>query len=53
MLVDDVLTPHDYHLFVPVALAYIGLTVVGGLVSFVDEYLTAWVGETIRDIPAD
>ena len=45
VLVDDVLTPHDYHLFVPVALAYIGLTVVGGLVSFVDEYLTAWVGE--------
>ncbi len=45
VLVDDVLTPHDYHLFVPVALAYIGLTVAGGLVSFVDEYLTAWVGE--------
>ncbi len=45
VLVDDVLTPHDYHLFVPVALAYIGLTVVGGLVGFVDEYLTAWVGE--------
>ena len=45
VLVDDVLTPHDYHLFVPVALAYVGLTVVGGVVSFVDEYLTAWVGE--------
>jgi ATP-binding cassette, subfamily B, bacterial len=45
VLVDDVLTPHDYHLFVPVALAYIGLTVAGGLASFADEYLTAWVGE--------
>jgi ATP-binding cassette, subfamily B, bacterial len=45
VLVDNVLTPHDYRLFVPVALAYLGLTVAGGLVGFVDEYLTAWVGE--------
>ncbi|MBV9919475.1 MAG: hypothetical protein JOY78_01275 [Pseudonocardia sp.] len=45
VLVDDVLTPHDYRLFAPVALAYLGLTVAGGLVGFVDEYLTAWVGE--------
>ena len=45
VLVDDVLTPHDYQLFLPIALAYVGFAVVGGLVSFVDEYLTAWVGE--------
>jgi ATP-binding cassette, subfamily B, bacterial len=45
VLVDDVLTPHDYQLFLPIALAYVAFAVVGGLVSFIDEYLTAWVGE--------
>ena len=51
VLVDDVLTPHDYHLFAPSSLAYIGLTGAGGLASFADEYLTAWVGRAIRHIP--
>ena len=45
VLVDDVLTPHDYQLFLPIALAYVAFAVIGGLVSFIDEYLTAWVGE--------
>ena len=45
ILVDDVITPHDYRLFLPVAAAYLGLTAVGGVVEFADEYLTAWVGE--------
>ncbi len=45
VLVDDVLTPHDYRLFVPVAIAYLAITIVSGLVGFADEYLTAWVGE--------
>jgi ATP-binding cassette subfamily B protein len=45
VLVDDVLTPHDYRLFLPVAAAYLAITAVGGLVGFADEYLTAWVGE--------
>ncbi|CCF84013.1 ABC transporter related [Nitrolancea hollandica Lb] len=45
VLIDDVLVPRNYGLFIWVAAAYFGLTVVGGLVSFGDDYLTAWVGE--------
>ncbi len=45
VLVDDVLTPHDYRLFIPIAGAYLGITVASGLLGFADEYLTAWVGE--------
>ncbi|NMH77893.1 ABC transporter ATP-binding protein [Pseudonocardia xinjiangensis] len=45
ILIDDVLQPHDFHLFPLVAGAYLGLTLVGGIVAFFDEYLAAWVGE--------
>ena len=31
VLVDDVLTPHDYQLFLPIALAYVAFAVIGGL----------------------
>jgi ABC-type multidrug transport system fused ATPase/permease subunit len=45
VLVDDVLTPHDFRLFLPVAALYLGITVAQGVVTWIDEYLTAWVGE--------
>src|SRR5215210_3546711 len=45
LVVDDVLVPRDFGPFVPLALAYIGLTLVGGLVDFLDDYLTTWTGE--------
>ena len=45
VLVDDVLTPHDFRLFLLVAALYLGITIVQGVVTWVDEYLTAWVGE--------
>src|SRR5215212_7324166 len=45
ILIDDVLTPHDFSLFPLVAAAYIGIAVLGGLLSFVDDYLCTWVGE--------
>ena len=45
VLVDDVLTPHDFRLFIPVAALYLAITIVQGVVTWVDEYLTAWVGE--------
>jgi ATP-binding cassette, subfamily B, bacterial len=45
VLVDDVLTPHDFRLFIPVAALYLGITVVQGVVTWIDEFLTAWVGE--------
>ena len=45
ILIDDVLTPRDFSLFPLVAAAYVGIAVVGGLLSFVDDYLCTWVGE--------
>jgi ATP-binding cassette subfamily B protein len=45
ILVDDVLTPRDYRAFAAVASAYIGLTILGGAVSFADRYLAVWIGE--------
>jgi ATP-binding cassette, subfamily B, bacterial len=45
VLVDDVLTPHDFHPFLLVAVLYLGITVVQGTITWFDEYLTAWVGE--------
>jgi ATP-binding cassette subfamily B protein/subfamily B ATP-binding cassette protein MsbA len=45
VLVDDVLTPQDFSLFPIVAALYLTLTVADGVVSWIDEYLTAWVGE--------
>lgn len=45
LLVDDVLVPGDFGPFIPLAAAYIGLNLAGGVVGFFDEYLAAWVGE--------
>jgi len=45
ILIDDVLTPRDFSLFPAVAAAYVGIALVGGLLSFVDDYLCTWVGE--------
>ena len=45
LVVDDVLVPRDLAALVPLALAYLGLALVTGVVSFADGYLAAWVGE--------
>src|SRR5215211_6647693 len=45
VVVDDVLVPHDFGPFVWVALAYLGLSAVGGAISFADDYLSTWIGE--------
>jgi ATP-binding cassette subfamily B protein len=45
VLIDDVLTPHDFGPFPLVAALYLGITLVSGVVTWIDEYLTAWVGE--------
>src|SRR5690349_13742151 len=45
ILVDQVLTPRDFALFPAVAAAYVGIAVIGGMLSFVDDYLCTWVGE--------
>jgi ABC-type multidrug transport system fused ATPase/permease subunit len=45
LLVDEVLVPRDFDALLWIAGAYVGLTVLGGLVSFADEYIGAWIGE--------
>lgn len=44
-LVDDVLAPRQLAMLGPIALAYVGLTLIGGLVGFGRSYLSAWVTE--------
>ena len=45
LLVDDVLVPRNLNVFPQIALAYIGLTILSGVVSFGDNVLSAWVSE--------
>lgn len=45
VLVDDVLTPRDLGRFPIVAAAFIAVTLLEGIVGFIDEYLNAWVAE--------
>jgi ATP-binding cassette, subfamily B, bacterial len=44
-LVDDVLVPRDLQPLGPIAAAYVGLTLLGGLLGFGRAYLSAWVAE--------
>ncbi len=37
--------PRDLAALLPLALAYVGLTLLTGVVSFADDYVAAWVGE--------
>jgi ABC-type multidrug transport system fused ATPase/permease subunit len=45
LLIDRVLVPRDFGPFAGIALAYLGLTLLDGVVSGADGYLSAWVGE--------
>ena len=45
LVVDDVLVPKDFRPFWWIALAYIGLNLLDGLLGFADEYFSTWVGE--------
>jgi ATP-binding cassette, subfamily B, bacterial len=45
LLVDDVLVPQDFALFPGIALAYLGLTLLGGLIAVGDDYLSDWISE--------
>src|SRR5918998_5812037 len=44
-LVDEVLVPRHLAMLAPIAAAYLGLTVVGGLLGFGRSYLSAWITE--------
>ena len=46
ILADDVLVIGDFGLLGWVILAYLTLTILDGIVSFCDEYLASWVGES-------
>jgi ATP-binding cassette subfamily B protein len=45
LLIDDVLTVRNFSAFPPIAIAYVAISVVIGVVEFADDYLTAWIGE--------
>jgi ATP-binding cassette subfamily B protein len=44
-LVDEVLVPRQLAMLGPIAAAYVGLTVFGGILGFGRSYLSAWVTE--------
>src|SRR5206468_10975676 len=45
LVVDDVLVPRDLSPLVWIAAGYLAITLVGGLFSFLDDYVDAWVGQ--------
>ena len=45
LVVDEVLVPGDLGPLGWIALAYVGLTLLGAVIGFADDYLAAWVGE--------
>jgi len=45
LLVDDVLVPRDLGALPWVAAVFVGIAVLGGLVTFADDVLSTWVGE--------
>lgn len=45
LLIDHVLVPGDFGPFGPLVIAYVGLTLLNGLIAFGDSYLMASIGE--------
>jgi ABC-type multidrug transport system fused ATPase/permease subunit len=45
ILIDDVLTPRNFHLLFVVVGVFLALTVLMGVVGFADHYLSDWMGE--------
>jgi ATP-binding cassette subfamily B protein len=45
VVVDEVLVPRDLAMLGPIALAYVGLALLGALLAFGDDVLATWVGE--------
>ena len=45
LAIDEVLVPKDFGPFVWIAAGYLALTIVYGIVSFADDYLSAWIGQ--------
>jgi ABC-type multidrug transport system fused ATPase/permease subunit len=54
VFIDDVLTPQNFRLFPLVAGAYLAITVAAGVVSYTDDYLSAWISEQfVLDLRTD
>jgi ABC-type multidrug transport system fused ATPase/permease subunit len=45
VVVDQVLVPQDFGPFIWIAGAYVGLTLLAGVIGFFDDYLANWIGE--------
>ncbi|MFF0627909.1 ABC transporter ATP-binding protein [Streptomyces sp. NPDC004296] len=45
IVIDDMLIPRNLHLFLPIALAYLGLTLLAGALAFADDMTSTWVAE--------
>ena len=45
VVIDQVLVPQDFGPFLWIAAAYVGLTVVAGVLGFFDDFLANWIGE--------
>ena len=45
VVVDEVLLPRDLGMLLPIALAYVGLAVLGAVLAFADDVLATWIGE--------
>src|SRR4051812_17338498 len=45
LVVDEVLVPQTFGPLLWIALAYLGLTILDGIFSFLDEYVSTWIGE--------
>ena len=45
VVVDEILVPRDLGPFLWIALAYVGLNLAGGLISYADEYISTLTGE--------
>jgi len=46
-LIDQALVPQQFEPLIPIAAAYIGLTLLGGIIGFGRGYLSAWIGEHV------
>jgi ATP-binding cassette, subfamily B, bacterial len=49
VLVDDVLTPRNFGACPPVVAAFVGITLLVGVLNFIGQYLGAWIGEIFLD----
>lgn len=54
LVVDDVLTPRDLDPLFMIAVVTVGIVVLRGILTFVDDYLGSWVGERfVLDVRTD